>query len=740
MNFPQSDNQDIEKLHDIDANHENGNGGGHLTSSGRDYISSPGYDTSSSTAPASSPDPCEYTYEGAIQDYKSRVSRASITTGIASSAGTGIAASVAYSTSSNFYANSSKDSTPERTTTATAPAPPKRPLSTAIESRLLNFETKETEITTDVSSTTTHRKELPKVDIGKRRELFEREQPPTPAAETNGGSSAVVAATASDKAIARLSSDFSNAISIRERLSNLEKRDEIKDAAIKKLNRLSGEEFGSVKDRLVNIERDPFVAVAVTEKPLIDVPIVALKDRLSSLHGHGHVKLAHDDDYTRNDGGGGGGVVVLEPSEPPLKIEPVFIDDVLPTASERGSGGEEDSGIHTADVSCAVSQNDEEVDEEIIVVPDVVPKPSSTVSAPQPIVAVVEAVEELIEDVSVLEQESSVSSESDSITFRERQGGNGCTGINDNKVEHLENIANPSNSIAEKNERTVELVNNPTLISESTHTISSRKNVLTTNNNAVTTITNETTVVNSISKFADITSHKAEVVVTTTSTASTATSSSEFSRFNDVVRTSLSRVDSLTPFFKATVDFLKKPSTLLSELSQSASDAVTDLSSRCDVITTSSAADIKQPPPFESIDAKNQRLKCQIVGVLEKNKQSIDVVDHAAAESAPSSVTPTAPLSPASSTRSSSSSKSSTKNIFDFIKLNLLNETNENLLEKSTFYVALTEHEQTAAAAAATSAAATNRCTDAILAKGDSFESSASELNRMLDEELNKLN
>jgi len=44
---------------------------------GREYISSPGYDTSSSTAPASSPDPCEYTYEGAIQDYKQRVQRAS---------------------------------------------------------------------------------------------------------------------------------------------------------------------------------------------------------------------------------------------------------------------------------------------------------------------------------------------------------------------------------------------------------------------------------------------------------------------------------------------------------------------------------------------------------------------------------------------------------------------------------------------------------------------------------------
>lgn len=679
---------------DTHSNHENGNGGG-----GRDYISSPGYDTSSSTAPASSPDPCEYTYEGAIQDYKSRVSRAS-SGAITSSVTTG---STVYS-SSNFYAASSKDSTPERT--APPPPPPKRPLSTAIESRLLNFETTKETADADVI-----KKELPKVDIGKRRELFEKETTP--------------AADGSDKAVARLSSDFSNSISIRERLSNLEKRDEIKDAAIKKLNRLSGEEFGSsVKDRLTNIERDPFVAVVTAaDKPIIDVPIVALKDRLSNLQ-LGNVKLADDADYTR------GGGVEEQQQPPPPKVS-LFIDEiVVETVGGGGSGGEEDSGIHTADVSCAVSQNEEETVE----MPDVVPTMNKVVAA-------VEAVEELIEDVAAdAEQETSVSCESISITIRDGSK-DGCTtdgtnGINQTVVE-VDIIANKSNPVASS--RNV-VVNNRRLIPSE---LAKLKSGLSDEVVATTSVVSSHVETADLKSFNEIAGHNGVATTSPTSHNYDAVSSAtELINKPLIIPSDLSQ---LAPVSKLSGDAavqatVESPSIIptneLSGHNEVVDSSLVDApkipfegnTSHCDVITTSKPK-IAEKPSFETIDAKNQRLKCQIVGVLEKNKQFVaaaaaDVCD------APLSLVTTAPLSPASSTRSSStcSSKSSTKNIFDFIKLNLLNETNDNLLEKSTFYVALTEHEQD------------QRRADAMLAKGDSFESNSSELNRMLDEELNKLN
>lgn len=118
---------------------------------------------------------------------------------------------------------------------------------------------------------TVDKKTLPKVDINKRREMFEK--------ESNGGKSFE---STGSKAIGELTAT----ISIKDRLSSLQNREEVnvRDAAVKKLNRLSGE-FSRVKDRLSNIESPIMNIDAVDEKlTIIDVPVVPLKDRLITLH------------------------------------------------------------------------------------------------------------------------------------------------------------------------------------------------------------------------------------------------------------------------------------------------------------------------------------------------------------------------------------------------------------------------------------------------------------------------
>uniref|UniRef100_A0A1L8DD94 Putative hipothetical protein n=1 Tax=Nyssomyia neivai TaxID=330878 RepID=A0A1L8DD94_9DIPT len=236
-----SDNQDTEKSHsDVDnnSNHENGNN--------RDYVSSPGYDTSSSTAPASSPDPCEYTYEGAIEGYKLRISRAQ-SIGL-----------------NGFNGRFSKDSTPERASSLDSGRSsengafvPKRPSVTKIEDRLINFEIKSSSDSTPENVVTT-KKDLPKVDVVKRRELFEKDK--------------LVNVAPAEK---RLSGDFSNGKSIKERLSSFEQKEDV----CRKTNRLSGD-LTSIKERLTILEMEK----KVTEKQqVVDVPVGSLKDRLSSL-------------------------------------------------------------------------------------------------------------------------------------------------------------------------------------------------------------------------------------------------------------------------------------------------------------------------------------------------------------------------------------------------------------------------------------------------------------------------
>lgn len=209
-------------------------------------MSSPGYDTSS-THPPSSPDLCEYTYEGAIQDYKSRVSRAQ-KSGFANP-----------NNHSEIYPKESNGQAP------------RKQKSTEIENRLSNFEG--TRASNDVEKAENLMKDdLPKVDIARRRELFEKDKI-TPDKKLD-----------TEKSVNSLCNDFSQAMSIKERLMHLESRNEALESSSTKTDCLSAE-FGRVKDRLLDIENGSINQHVqhVEKQAPINVPVTSLKDRLSTL-------------------------------------------------------------------------------------------------------------------------------------------------------------------------------------------------------------------------------------------------------------------------------------------------------------------------------------------------------------------------------------------------------------------------------------------------------------------------
>ncbi|XP_044250679.2 E3 ubiquitin-protein ligase lubel isoform X1 [Drosophila takahashii] len=228
-----SRNVDEQQNH-INRNGSNGNHGNGVAvgqavianptrAAGREYISSPGYDTSSSTAPASSPDPCEYTYEGAIQDYKQRVQRAS-SNGNGNANGKVIGEPIAYPTRRG----------------------------SKIEDRLSGFEVTSPSDTQE--GVEKPKVDVPKVDISKRKEIFEQAK-----AEVSNG-----AASAAPKVV------------LRDRLTN---GNATPTAPKSDVRRLSGD-ISSIRDRMQSLEQQ---RKAFNSSKSVDVPVPPLKQRLNSL-------------------------------------------------------------------------------------------------------------------------------------------------------------------------------------------------------------------------------------------------------------------------------------------------------------------------------------------------------------------------------------------------------------------------------------------------------------------------
>uniref|UniRef100_A0A0A1WIU9 Uncharacterized protein CG43427 n=1 Tax=Zeugodacus cucurbitae TaxID=28588 RepID=A0A0A1WIU9_ZEUCU len=238
----------------------------------REYISSPGYDTSSSTAPGSSPDPCEYTYEGAIQDYKQRVSRAS--------GGSALANFKLNSANTNSALisknNSSKENTPDCVNTVANDTYPTR-RGSKIEDRLIGFEVTSP---SDSQEGLEKKVDVPKIDISKRKEIFESQnansEPKSLVGNGGAGGVAVPRVTLRDR------------FKLDESVSN---NGEVQDSTLKReVKRLSGD-ITSIRSRMQSLEQQQNLVSSTNggnagkapSAKLVDIPVPPLKDRLSSL-------------------------------------------------------------------------------------------------------------------------------------------------------------------------------------------------------------------------------------------------------------------------------------------------------------------------------------------------------------------------------------------------------------------------------------------------------------------------
>ncbi|XP_055848413.1 uncharacterized protein CG43427 isoform X1 [Episyrphus balteatus] len=207
-----------------------------------DRISSLGGYETSSTAPITSPDPYEYTYEGAIEDYKSRVSKAS---------------------AASSY---------------------KKPEFENRKSLIINDDNNDQDSSIVVQ---VKKEDLPKIDISKKRELFENQ---------NQEAAKVTSSMQNNHEQMekkRIPSEFTNVRSIKDRLCSLEKKpidsnpntDESSSSTTVVATEILPGEVYSIKERMQCLKQHN----SVNPKPNINkvvaevVSVPPLKDRLSSL-------------------------------------------------------------------------------------------------------------------------------------------------------------------------------------------------------------------------------------------------------------------------------------------------------------------------------------------------------------------------------------------------------------------------------------------------------------------------
>lgn len=266
-------------------------------------------------ASTESQDLSEYTYEAAIENYKSRVMRVA-------------------SSSSSQMESSTKEVNASRVANRV-----NRTEGSKIEDRLLSMEMK-------LNSNDTYDKEpmakpdLPKVNIAKRRELFEK------------------AENASEKPTKSPSTEMPPVKSIKQRMSDF-KAEETENKESQSTFNIDVN-ISSVKGRFLILEKN--VHQEPVEKPnKVDVPLsVSLKDRLSSLQScvdsSNNAKVNSNCNKEK--------VTMLSNGSCQNRTN---YDEIMLKRSENNvesiDTDREDSGIHTTDVSCSVSQADEQNEE-----------------------------------------------------------------------------------------------------------------------------------------------------------------------------------------------------------------------------------------------------------------------------------------------------------------------------------------------------------------------------------------
>ncbi len=715
----QSDNPDNEKTNfDID-NQGNDNGT-------REYVSSPGYDTSS-THPPSSPDLCEYTYEGAIQDYKSRVSRAQ---------------------KSGFTNNSYADNNyPKDSNHESNGQTPRKQTSAEIENRLSNFVTK---TPNDAEKNENFiKKDLPKVDIARRRELFEKDKVLLDKKPD-----------ATEKAINNLACDFSQTLTIKERLMSLENRNDSQETAGPRVDCVNPE-FGRVKDRLLDIENASINQNNVQpdkHTAPIDVPVISLKDRLSILH---EVAPPHADEIVNENNL----VISTEMTSSAAEIDKINNENINnnnnsnsnPHNSSNGSELMEEHFSEVVETKAIEDIRETETVDEPPSVPDVVIE-----EQPNRLLSTINEAIHLVVDQpenDVVKRDASVSSPN---SFKNHTLNDIVVVDNDVNDDDIDDISytNPKSLLLVTDSSTSENIVHNSFTTDDT-----------TGNNQILTSAGESLCIDGSATFSDccvqqsindeISNKEVDVMYLRSPNVESDTLSTLDNESNSINETVKLVEPSSEPTRNGEIklNFVEvhpiedtRNVSPLNEVVASTGHEQNDSLVRTitnetkSIQTESSTTPVEMPidsidSPFitkESSESKNNRLKCQIVGVLEKHKCPNENTQ------APSrsDLTINTALSPSASDQPlhspSKSPYKSPKGIFDFIKRNLLidplppakdtvHSNNSNEVH-STFYIPLitTRNDDS-------NKGPSNSCSD-----GETVDEST-EINILIDEELQKL-
>lgn len=292
--------------------------------------------------------------------------------------------------------SSPKESTPEPRNGDSSQFLAKRPSVTKIEDRLVNFELKSS--TSDCSEGMGNgraKKDLPKVDITKRREMFEREKTPEKANRSSGDFGQALMAAAP-------------MMSIKERLGNLERQREETSSGAVNTNRPKGE-ITSIKHRLRNLERDTQNGQApACVAPKFDVPLGgSIKDRLSSLHSAKSGGAAHE---------------VPEPTATEADTASPTTAVVVAMAKKPQPTAIEEPAIEVASLQIQIEQLQ-------------LAGPASSLGPPESLVAMDSSIQDAVQDYVMVVQDVKEKEEYREITDEDLFGGTDIDGEEGDDVE-----------------------------------------------------------------------------------------------------------------------------------------------------------------------------------------------------------------------------------------------------------------------------------------------------------------
>lgn len=715
----QSDNTlDSDKPRFIDTSNTNNNNHHHLHHQNyrRDSESSPGFDdnTSNSTLSAASPDPADsslYTLTSTTMttlNGSQRIPTTTLTSNFSRVSVESWAAKQAAATA----AAAATTNTPS-TNHQQHPLKPKPRLTPKIEGHLASYE-RDDERNANLMMANSNNKsdkiDLPKIDISSRRELFEKEQLQQQQ-QQNAGQQKKISLTGDAEAPAPAS--------IKERLSHLEKRHdehEIKSTAPPKPNRYSGD-FSGVRERFSTEQQHQqqngqFVTIE-PKAPKIDVPVVPLKERLMSLET-AMVQAEMPPPTVAPSK-----KTINEPSKSTIinnnnnTDESVTSSPLHPDDAQSHLKDDEDSGINSDDLQSSLASQQSQsplaqigTSDEIKQTPSVEPVPAARKPEVAPrrqitpdLVKITASTAALTieDDLHLLQSTDDIDDEADdsvsaSIANSSPEQSPSSTCIVAKTTKNFVNLTIKNVLVDSHDILKASTSSCSSALSSSPHSASHSMSVV--ENNQCSGPTTVKLVHNKQhDHIVDTSNNSIDTTTTTTTTNSTCKTDVAKNNHQQSLTTTVDVVVeppilTESPKKSNTIPIYQNISARTQSNTQSMVVPLKLNNSKINVESSSNQGDDvdgeakRKQQQQESIQLKNERIKCQIVGVLEKNKiESVAIKNSQGNQSLSAPNTPKSPKSSPILPHKSSPSK--TKTIFDFIKRNLLNESTSQSSSKS---------------------------------------------------------